>query len=87
MGLVDAPEQPLTEEAWKHAKLKSNTREDSKQPCVICKEDFGTQQQVKIIFVRNNHELQYDYPTHVRTCMCSPLTGYPWTTLLYQRHV
>ncbi|XP_060603725.1 RING finger protein 32-like [Ruditapes philippinarum] len=45
-GLVDAPEQPLTETDWKKAKDKSNKRDDSKMPCVICKEDFGTQEQV-----------------------------------------
>ena len=27
-------------------KEKSNARQDSSQPCVICKEDFGLQQQV-----------------------------------------
>ncbi|XP_071942226.1 RING finger protein 32-like [Antedon mediterranea] len=46
MGLVAAPEQPLTENEWKEAKEKSNCREDSTQPCVICKEDFGFQEQV-----------------------------------------
>jgi len=45
-GLVDAPEQLLSETDWDKAKEKSNKREDSKMPCVICKEDFGTQQQV-----------------------------------------
>ncbi|XP_033726891.1 RING finger protein 32-like isoform X2 [Pecten maximus] len=46
MGLVEAPELPLTEQEWKSVKEKSNKRDDSKQPCVICKEDFGTQEQV-----------------------------------------
>ncbi|ESO93624.1 hypothetical protein LOTGIDRAFT_161737 [Lottia gigantea] len=45
-GLVDAPKQLLTEAEWNGVKIKSNIREDSKQPCVICKEDFGLQQQV-----------------------------------------
>lgn len=45
-GLIDAPEQPLSETDWQKAKEKSNKREDSKLPCVICKEDFGTQEQV-----------------------------------------
>ncbi|KAK3087334.1 hypothetical protein FSP39_004798, partial [Pinctada imbricata] len=44
-GLVDAPEQLLSEAEWQKAKEKSNQREDSTQPCVICKEDFGTQEQ------------------------------------------
>ena len=48
MGLVEAPTQPLTEDEWKKAKEKSNKRDDSKQPCVICKEDFGVQEQVKL---------------------------------------
>ena len=48
MGLVEAPTQPLTEDEWKKAKEKSNKRDDSKQPCVICKEDFGVQEQVQL---------------------------------------
>ena len=50
MGLVEAPTQPLTEDEWKKAKEKSNKRDDSKQPCVICKEDFGVQEQVQSHF-------------------------------------
>ena len=46
MGLIEAPGQLLTEKEWESAKEKSNKRDDSKMPCVICKEDFGTQQQV-----------------------------------------
>lgn len=46
LGLVDAPDQPLSETQWQEAKKKSNTRDDSKMPCVICKEDFGIQEQV-----------------------------------------
>ena len=46
MGLIEAPGQLLTETEWETAKEKSNKRDDSKMPCVICKEDFGTQQQV-----------------------------------------
>ena len=44
-GLVKAPQQPLSENDWVKVKDKSNRREDFKQPCVICKEDFGTQEQ------------------------------------------
>jgi len=47
MGLVEAPEQPLSEAEWQEAKTRSNKRDDSKMPCVICKEDFGTQEQVR----------------------------------------
>ena len=46
LGLVDAPEQPLTDSAWQEVKQKSNERDDSVLPCVICKEDFGLEQQV-----------------------------------------
>lgn len=46
LGLVEAPELLLTDKEWKEAKEKSNARQDSCQPCVICKEDFGLQQQV-----------------------------------------
>ncbi|KAK7093165.1 hypothetical protein V1264_008807 [Littorina saxatilis] len=46
LGLVDAPGQHLSEAEWTNAKAKSNARDDSKEPCVICKEDFGLQQQV-----------------------------------------
>ena len=46
LGLVNAPEQPLTDSAWQEVKQKSNERDDSVLPCVICKEDFGLEQQV-----------------------------------------
>ncbi|KAL9967030.1 hypothetical protein ACROYT_G025186 [Oculina patagonica] len=46
LGLVEAPELLLSDKEWKQVKEKSNARQDSSQPCVICKEDFGLQQQV-----------------------------------------
>lgn len=46
MGLIEAPELLLSEKEWKEVKEKSNSRQDSALPCVICKEDFGLQQQV-----------------------------------------
>ncbi|KAL8602806.1 hypothetical protein ACOMHN_061040 [Nucella lapillus] len=46
LGLVDAPMQHLSESEWGQVKAKSNARDDSREPCVICKEDFGLQQQV-----------------------------------------
>lgn len=46
LGLVEAPELLLSENQWKEVKEKSNSRQDSALPCVICKEDFGLQQQV-----------------------------------------
>lgn len=46
LGLVEAPEDLLSDTEWKEIKEKSNARQDSAQPCVICKEDFGLQQQV-----------------------------------------
>ncbi|XP_028394244.1 RING finger protein 32-like [Dendronephthya gigantea] len=46
LGLVDAPSEPLNDKEWQVVKNKSNQRNDSNQPCVICKEEFGTQHQV-----------------------------------------
>ena len=51
LGLVEAPELLLSENQWKEVKEKSNSRQDSALPCVICKEDFGLQQQVRILQV------------------------------------
>ena len=48
MGLIEAPELLLSEREWKEVKEKSISRQDSALPCVICKEDFGLQQQVRI---------------------------------------
>ena len=47
-GLVDAPTARLTDREWQDVKNKSNRRNDSDQPCVICKEEFGTQHQVSL---------------------------------------
>ena len=49
LGLVDAPIAPLTDKEWQDVKTKSNQRNDSDQPCVICKEEFGTQRQVRLL--------------------------------------
>ena len=46
LGLIAAPEQPLSENDWQKVKETSNKRDDFKQPCVICKEDFGVKEQV-----------------------------------------
>ena len=54
LGLVEAPKPLLSEDDWKQVKSQSNDRNDSWEPCVICKEDFGTQQQVRI-FDKNTH--------------------------------
>ena len=48
LGLVEAPKGLLSDTEWKEVKEKSNARQDSSQPCVICKEDFGLQQQVRV---------------------------------------
>ncbi|KAJ8036036.1 RING finger protein 32 [Holothuria leucospilota] len=57
LGLVEAPQQPLSDKEWSNVKEKSNRREDSALPCVICKEDFGLQPQVLLscshVFHRN----------------------------------
>ncbi|XP_067855333.1 RING finger protein 32 [Heptranchias perlo] len=46
MGLVDAPNAPLTTSEWQLVKKRSEQQGDSSQPCVICREEFGIQQQV-----------------------------------------
>lgn len=46
LGLVDAPPARLTDQEWQAVKSKSNDRKDSAEPCVICKEEFGTHDQV-----------------------------------------
>lgn len=45
---MEAPEVLLSDKEWKQVKEKSNARQDSALPCVICKEDFGLQQQVRL---------------------------------------
>jgi hypothetical protein len=50
LGLVDAPTARLTDKEWQDVKNKSNQRNDSDQPCVICKEEFGTQHQVCLLY-------------------------------------
>lgn len=46
LGLEKSPVTLLSENEWKGIKEKSNEREDSHQPCAICKELFGTDAQV-----------------------------------------
>ncbi|XP_006816105.1 RING finger protein 32-like [Saccoglossus kowalevskii] len=74
LGIVESPEQPLSDDQWKKAKEKSNRRDDSKQPCVICKEDFGLVQQVLLscshVFHRNCLQA-FERFTGKKTCpMC-----------------
>ncbi|XP_070536117.1 RING finger protein 32-like [Ptychodera flava] len=74
LGLVEAPEQLLSDEQWKNVKDKSNEREDSKEPCVICKEDFGLVEQVLLscthVFHRNCLQA-FERFTGKKTCpMC-----------------
>ncbi|MGH0159206.1 UNVERIFIED_CONTAM: hypothetical protein FKN15_036970, partial [Acipenser sinensis] len=45
MGLVEAPAMPLTADDWVKVKERSVQQGESSQPCVICKEEFGLQQQ------------------------------------------
>lgn len=47
LGLIDAPQQLLTEEEWKVIKTKANDRHDFSSPCVICKEELGAQAHVR----------------------------------------
>ncbi|XP_043920721.1 RING finger protein 32 [Protopterus annectens] len=46
LGLVETPVAPLSTEEWAKVKKRSVEQGDSSQPCVICKEEFGLQQQV-----------------------------------------
>ncbi|XP_072110147.1 RING finger protein 32 isoform X1 [Mobula birostris] len=46
MGLVEAPKEPLTANEWQLVKKRSVQQGDSAQPCAICREEFGLQQQV-----------------------------------------
>ena len=59
LGLIEAPDQPLSEKEWHNVKTKSNERDDSKLPCVICKEDFGTQEQVCITSALTSKRKRY----------------------------
>ncbi|XP_038046163.1 RING finger protein 32-like [Patiria miniata] len=74
LGLMEAPEQPLSDLDWRDAKEKSNRRDDSILPCVICKEEFGLQQQVLLscshVFHRNCLQA-FERFTGKKTCpMC-----------------
>ncbi|XP_022099772.1 RING finger protein 32-like isoform X2 [Acanthaster planci] len=74
LGLIEAPEQQLSDLDWKDAKEKSNRRDDSMLPCVICKEEFGLQQQVLLscshVFHRNCLQA-FERFTGKKTCpMC-----------------
>lgn len=55
-GLVQGPPKHLSEGEWSNVKALSNARDDSKEPCVICKEDFGLQEQVEIFDIMEGHE-------------------------------
>ncbi|XP_014783096.1 RING finger protein 32 [Octopus bimaculoides] len=46
LGIVECPAKQLSEFEWKNVKEQSNSRHDSCQPCVICKENFGEESQV-----------------------------------------
>lgn len=59
MGLVEAPPQLLTEAEWSTVKEASNRREDSLLPCVICKEDFGLQDQVLLSCSHVFHRVRF----------------------------
>ena len=46
LGLVDARPQPLTEDEWQTAKDRTRERKDFEQPCPICRDHFGSKEQV-----------------------------------------
>ena len=45
----------LDENEWLQIKQKCNERDDFKEPCVICKEPLGKNQQVLNIFFQQFH--------------------------------
>ena len=48
IGLDPRPDNPakMSEYEWAAAKTRSNLRQDSRAPCVICKQNFGRDPQV-----------------------------------------
>ncbi|GCC31901.1 RING finger protein 32 [Chiloscyllium punctatum] len=46
LGLIDAPKALLTDNEWQLVKKRSVQQGDSAQPCAICREEFGMQEQV-----------------------------------------
>ncbi|RVE58734.1 hypothetical protein OJAV_G00196960 [Oryzias javanicus] len=46
LGLVASPKERLTEEDWIEVKKRSLLRQESAQPCTICREEFRLQPQV-----------------------------------------
>jgi hypothetical protein len=46
LGLVRPPPPPLGEDEWQGVKDRSSERDDSRQPCPICRDAFGVKQQV-----------------------------------------
>ncbi|XP_048462016.1 RING finger protein 32 [Rhincodon typus] len=49
LGLVDVPKAPLTDNEWQLVKKRSIQQGDSAQPCAICREEFGMQEQLQEI--------------------------------------
>ena len=54
---MERPPELLTEAEWQQVKHQSQQREDSAAPCVICKEDFGTQEQVMFVTVIMDNDM------------------------------
>ncbi|CAF0770858.1 unnamed protein product [Didymodactylos carnosus] len=73
IGLVET-EKKLSEAQWLDIKVQSNKRDDSSQPCVICKEEFGLNQQVLLscshVFHRNCLEAFESYSRKKCCPMC-----------------
>ncbi|KAF6737686.1 RING finger protein 32 [Oryzias melastigma] len=49
LGLVASPKERLTEEDWIEVKKRSLLREESAQPCTICREEFRLHPQVVLL--------------------------------------
>jgi hypothetical protein len=46
LGLLPAPPAPLSERQWSQLEGQSEARKDSYEPCAICRQPFGTEEQL-----------------------------------------
>ncbi|PRP82036.1 RING finger protein [Planoprotostelium fungivorum] len=55
VGLEERPPSPLSKEKWKAVEQASKERQSSEHPCPICRDDFGTKQQVLLDCTHSFH--------------------------------
>ncbi|KAL1511593.1 hypothetical protein AB1Y20_006387 [Prymnesium parvum] len=71
MGLSDAPPPELTPPEWEAIAARSREAEESRQPCVICCDDFRTQKQVLLSCGHVFHrECLTSWERHSRSRVC-----------------